>query len=232
MSVSIPEKIREVRHQISHFEKIYQRPVGSVKLLAVSKTRTSEEIIQAIKCGQTAFGENYVQEALGKISALNNYKLEWHYIGPIQSNKTKAIAAHFDWVHSVDRSKVAQRLSEQRPPDLAPLKILLQVNLDAESSKAGVALTEVEELAHAVKNLPNIGLAGLMAIPAPGKDLAAQRKSFRKLTEARDRLIDQGIESCQHLSMGMSNDFEAAIAEGSTIVRIGTDIFGPRNYQN
>ncbi len=232
MSANIPEKIREVRYQISHFEKIYQRPVGSVKLLAVSKTRSCQDIIQAIDCGQNAFGENYVQEALGKISDLSSYNLEWHFIGPIQSNKTKTIAAYFDWVHSVDRSKIAQRLSEQRSPTLAPLKILLQVNLDAETSKAGVALTEIETLAHAVKDLQNLELAGLMAIPAAGKNIDAQRAGFHKLAEARDKLLAQGISTCQHLSMGMSSDFEAAIAEGSTIVRIGTDIFGPRNQAN
>ena len=173
-----------------------------------------------------------MQEALGKISDLSSYNLEWHFIGPIQSNKTKTIAAYFDWVHSVDRSKIAQRLSEQRSPTLAPLKILLQVNLDAETSKAGVALTEIETLAHAVKDLQNLELAGLMAIPAAGKNIDAQRAGFHKLAEARDKLLAQGISTCQHLSMGMSSDFEAAIAEGSTIVRIGTDIFGPRNQAN
>jgi pyridoxal phosphate enzyme (YggS family) len=229
MNASIPEKIREVRHQISLFEKIYNRPAGSVKLLAVSKTQPYGNIIQAVDCGQRAFGENYIQEALEKILALKEHNLEWHFIGPIQSNKTKALAENFDWVHSVDRSKIAHRLSEQRPPHLAPLKILLQVNLDAESSKSGVALSELENLAHAVKELKNIELAGLMAIPAPGKDIEAQRASFHLLAQARNKLQALGFESCQHLSMGMSSDIEAAIAEGSTIVRIGTDIFGPRN---
>lgn len=228
MTASIPEKIREVSHQILHFEKVYQRPAGSVKLLVVSKTRAAQCIIEAHEGGQSAFGENYVQEAVDKILALKDYKLEWHFIGPIQSNKTKAIAENFDWVHSIDRSKIARRLSEQRPKELAPLKILLQVNLDAEASKAGIALADVDQLAHEIKNLSNVELAGLMAIPAPGKDLAAQRTSFRLLAQARDRLLEQGISTCQHLSMGMSSDYEAAIAEGATIVRIGTDIFGPR----
>ncbi|PCJ43679.1 MAG: YggS family pyridoxal phosphate-dependent enzyme [SAR86 cluster bacterium] len=229
MSASIPEKIREVRRQISRFEKIYQRSADSVKLLAVSKTHPYQSIIQAIDCGQMAFGESYVQEALDKISALKEHDLEWHFIGPIQSNKTKALAENFDWVHSVDRSKIARRLSEQRPINLAPLKILLQVNLDAEANKAGVTLSDIEKLANEIKGLANIELAGLMTIPAPGKDPDSQRVGFRLLAQARDRLLAQGISTCQHLSMGMSNDFEAAIAEGSTIVRIGTDIFGARN---
>ncbi len=229
MSASIPERILEVRHQISLFEKKYRRPSGSVKLLAVSKTQPQENIIQAIECGQKAFGENYTQEAEKKILALAAYDLEWHFIGPIQSNKTKTIASLFDWVHSIDRSKIARRLSEQRPSHLPPLKILLQVNLDSESSKAGVALSGLEKLAHDLKDLNNIEFAGLMAIPAPGKDIQAQRASFRLLAQARDNLQRQGFNSCQHLSMGMSSDKEAAIAEGSTIVRIGTDIFGPRN---
>ncbi len=229
MNASIPEKIREVRDQISLLEKIYKRPAGSVKLLAVSKTQPYENILQAVDCGQMAFGENYTQEAMEKILALKEHDLEWHFIGPIQSNKTKALAENFAWVHSVDRSKIARRLSEQRPPNLAPLKILIQVNLDAESSKSGVALSELETLAHAVKDLKNIEFAGLMAIPAPGKDIEAQKASFHLLAQARSKLQALGFESCQHLSMGMSSDKEAAIAEGSTIVRIGTDIFGPRN---
>lgn len=229
MNASIPEKIREVRHQISLFEKKYMRPAGSVKLLAVSKTQACESIMLAADCEQKAFGENYIQEALEKILALKDHNLEWHFIGPIQSNKTKVLAAHFDWVHSIDRGKIARRLSEQRPPGLPPLKILLQVNLDAESSKAGVALSDLENLATEVKDLKNIELAGLMAIPAPGKDIEAQRASFHLLAQARDQLQAQGFSSCQHLSMGMSSDMEAAIAEGSTIVRVGTAIFGPRN---
>jgi pyridoxal phosphate enzyme (YggS family) len=229
MSASIPEKIREVRHQISLFEKNYKRPAGSVKLLAVSKTQACESIILAADSGQKAFGENYTQEAVEKILALAAYDLEWHFIGPIQSNKTKTIATHFDWVHSIDRSKIARRLSEQRPSHLAPLKILLQVNLDSETSKAGVTLSDLEKLATEVKDLKNIELAGLMAIPAPRKDIEAQRASFHLLAQARDKLRAQGFDSCQDLSMGMSSDKEAAIAEGSTIVRIGTDIFGPRN---
>lgn len=229
MSASIPENIREVRHQISLFEKLYKRPAGSVMLLAVSKTRPYKSIIDAVECGQRAFGENYAQEALEKILALTDYDLEWHFIGPIQSNKTKTLAENFDWVHSIDRSKIARRLSEQRPSHLPPLKILIQVNLDAETSKAGVALSDLEKLANEVKGLNNIELAGLMAIPIPGKGVESQRASFHLLAQARDKLLKQGFESCQHLSMGMSSDYEAAIAEGSTIVRIGTDIFGPRN---
>lgn len=228
MSVGIPKKIREVRHHISHFEKLYQRSVGSVNLLAVSKSRTSQSIIDAHEGGQKAFGENYVQEALDKISTLKSYGLEWHFIGPIQSNKTKAIAENFDWVHSVDRIKIACRLSKQRPNNLTPLKIFLQVNLDGEASKAGLALEDIEKLAHKIKSLKNVELAGLMAIPAPGKTLQTQRTSFRLLAKARDKLLSQGISTCIHLSMGMSSDFESAIAEGATIVRIGSAIFGAR----
>lgn len=228
MNASIPENIREVSHQISDFENIYQRPKGSVKLLAVSKTQALQSIIKAIEAGQKAFGENYVQEALLKISATKDYDLEWHFIGPIQSNKTKAIAENFDWVHSVDRSKIARRLSEQRPETLAPLKVLLQVNLDNEASKAGIAVDQVKLLADEINDLDNIELAGLMAIPAKGKDLDSQRLGFRVLTQARDELQKQGLDTCQHLSMGMSGDMEAAIAEGSTIVRLGTAIFGAR----
>ncbi len=187
----------------------------SICLLLV-KTQTHESIIQAIDCGQKAFGENYTQEAVEKIQALEGYDLEWHFIGPIQSNKTKTIAAHFDWVHSIDRSKVAHRLSEQRPSHLAPLKILLQVNLDSETSKAGVVLSELEILAKEVSTLGNLEFSGLMAIPAPGKDIEAQRASFHLLAQARDNLQKQGFTGCQHLSMGMSSDKEAAIAEGST----------------
>ena len=197
-------------------------------LLAVSKTHSATTILQAVGCGQLAFGENYLQEALDKIQTLQSRHLDWHFIGPIQSNKTRAIAEHFSWVHSVDRSKIALRLSEQRPVTLPPLKVLLQVKLDDELSKSGIALNDISKLANEVSRLPNIELAGLMSIPAPGKNFAQQRTVFRRLAEARDELLKQGYSSCQHLSMGMSADKEAAIAEGSTIVRIGTDIFGPR----
>lgn len=197
-------------------------------LLAVSKTHPSESILQAVNSGQQSFGENYLQEALEKIQALQSYKLDWHFIGPIQSNKTKAIAENFSWVHSIDRSKIAIRLNEQRPDNLPPLKILLQVNLDDEITKAGIQLKELSSLANELSSLANIELAGLMTIPAPGKSFAEQRASFHKLAKARDELLAQGVSTCQHLSMGMSSDKEAAIAEGSTIVRIGTDIFGAR----
>ncbi len=229
MTSSIPEKIREVRHQISVFVKKYNRPEGSVALLCVSKTHPKESIIEALACQQRAFGENYLQEALGKISELEDYNLVWHFIGPIQSNKTRTIAENFDWVHSVDREKIAQRLSDQRPENLLPLKVLLQVNLDGEDTKAGIKLDEVSTLAKFVSALPKLELAGLMSIPAAGKDFEAQRQSFRLLAQARDEVIAMGINSCTELSIGMSNDKEAAIAEGATIVRIGTDIFGARN---
>jgi len=228
MAPSIPENLENVRHLISQYEKKYARIPDSVQLLTVSKTHAAEKIMEACQAGQKHFGENYVQEALEKISTLNAYNLTWHFIGPVQSNKTRAIAENFHWVHSVDRLKIAQRLSDQRPKSLPPLNILLQVNISHEDSKAGVSLDELDTLARSCNELDNIVLSGLMAIPSPVKEFEQQRGSFHALREARDHLINQGIVSCQHLSMGMSNDFEAAIAEGATIIRIGTDIFGER----
>ncbi len=232
VSDNIPEKISKIRDQIANFAIQYQRPPDSVKLLAVSKTHPVEKILQASAAGQHAFGENYLQEALEKITALQAHALEWHFIGPIQSNKTRAIAENFSWVHSLDRIKIARRLSDQRPESLKALKVLIQVNLDGESSKAGVSLQALDTLALELAELPNIELAGLMAIPAPKIDFTEQRKTFQQLAQARDALMAKGLDSCCELSMGMSGDFEAAIAEGATIVRIGTDIFGPRNVQS
>jgi hypothetical protein len=171
-----------------------------------------------------------VQEALDKIAALQDLPIEWHYIGPIQSNKTRAIAENFSWVHSVDRLKAAERLSGQRPAHLPPLQVCLQVNISMEASKSGVAPDEVNALAHTIAKLPNLKLRGLMAVPAPSDDVAAQRLSFAKLRALREQLNQQGLP-LDTLSMGMSHDFAAAIAEGSTIVRIGTAIFGNRIYQ-
>lgn len=228
MSPSIPENLENVRHLISQFEKKYARTPDSVQLLAVSKTHPTGLIIEACQAGQKHFGENYLQEALEKIDALKTYQLTWHFIGPVQSNKTRLIAENFHWVHSVDRLKIARRLSEQRAKTLPPLNILLQVNISHEDSKAGVSLDELNTLASACNELDNIVLAGLMAIPSPVNEFEQQRESFHALREARDRLINQGITDCQHLSMGMSNDFEAAIAEGATFIRIGTGIFGAR----
>ncbi|MBE0510681.1 MAG: YggS family pyridoxal phosphate-dependent enzyme [Chromatiales bacterium] len=203
------------------------RPDNCVQLLAVSKTRPAEMLRALAAQGQRRFGENYLQEALEKIQALADLALEWHFIGPIQSNKTRAIAEHFAWVHSVDRLKLAQRLSAQRPAELPPLNICLQVNISAEQSKSGVSLTELPALAQAVAHLPGLRLRGLMAIPAPCHDPQQQHLPFRALAETMARLNEQGL-GLDTLSMGMSDDLEAAIAEGATLVRVGTALFGPR----
>ena len=196
-------------------------------ILPVSKTRPAEDIVAVAKAGLQAVGENYLQEALDKIEALQQLALQWHFIGPIQSNKTQPIARHFDWVHSVDREKIARRLSEQRPENLAPLNICLQVNISREASKSGVMPEDLPELARQVSELPRLRLRGLMAIPAASSDFEAQRASFRALREALEQLNTMGLQ-LDTLSMGMSGDLEAAIAEGATIVRVGTDIFGAR----
>jgi hypothetical protein len=205
----------------------HSRQAGSVTLLAVSKTRSSEELRALAGLGITRFGENYLQEALEKMAALGDLPLEWHFIGPIQSNKTRALAEHFDWVHSVDRLKIAQRLSEQRPPQLPPLNICLQVNISAEQSKSGIRLDELPGLAREVAQLPRLRLRGLMAIPAPAEGMEAQRRPFRALRLAMEQLNADGM-ALDTLSMGMSDDLEAAIAEGATLVRIGTALFGQR----
>lgn len=225
---NIAENIQNIRQQIASFEQKYDRVPDSVLLLAVSKTQTADKIRQAHTCGQQDFGENYLREALEKITTLNQLPLNWHFIGPIQSNKTKALAENFDWIHSVDRFKIARRLNEQRPSGQPPLNVLLQVNLSNEASKSGVTLMQLPELAEQVSKLSSLKLSGLMTIPAPSTNFEQQRSTFRQLTEARNKLIEQGFNDCRHLSMGMSGDFEAAIAEGATIVRIGTNIFGAR----
>jgi pyridoxal phosphate enzyme (YggS family) len=200
-----------------------------VCLLAVSKTFSAEAVREAYRGGQTAFGENYVQEALEKIEALRDLPLEWHFIGPIQSNKTRTIAENFAWVHSVDRLKIAERLSAQRPAHLPPLNICLQVNVSGEQSKSGAAPAEVVQLAQEIARLPHLRLRGLMAIPAPAAGGIAQRAPFAQMREMLERLKSQGI-MLDTLSMGMSYDYPAAIQEGATIVRIGTGIFGVRDY--
>lgn len=200
---------------------------SDILVLAVSKTRPVEDIRAAHAAGLSHFGENYLQEALVKIEALSDLDLTWHFIGPLQSNKTRAVAEHFDWVHTVDREKIARRLSEQRPPELAPLNVCLQVNISGESTKSGVSLEALPDLAAQVNDLPGIALRGLMAIPAPAEGEQAQRRPFRALREAFEALrVD--CPNIDTLSMGMSADLEAAIAEGATIVRIGTALFGPR----
>jgi len=200
-----------------------------VRLLAVSKTFGADAVLEAYAAGQRAFGENYLQEALDKIAALAGRGIEWHFIGPIQSNKTRPIAAHFDWVHTVDRLKIAQRLSEQRPPDLAPLNICLQVNVSGEATKSGCAPEELADLAAACAALPNLRLRGLMAIPEPEADYDKQRAPLARLRALYEQLNAQGY-GVDTLSMGMSADLAAAVAEGATIVRVGSAIFGARSY--
>ncbi|QIB67608.1 YggS family pyridoxal phosphate-dependent enzyme [Kineobactrum salinum] len=205
-----------------------QRPDQAVQLLAVSKTRPAEDIRRAAALGLSDFGENYLQEALEKIDQLRDLDgLRWHFIGPIQSNKTRLIAEHFHWVHSVDRLKIAQRLSDQRPAAMPELQLCLQVNISGEQSKSGVSLEQLPELAHAVLPLPRLRLRGLMAIPAATADPDVQRAAFAALRGALQQL-QRDAPQLDTLSMGMSGDLEAAIAEGATVVRVGTDIFGPR----
>jgi pyridoxal phosphate enzyme (YggS family) len=222
-----------VQERIDAATRAALRAPQSVSLLAVSKTFGPEAVLEAAEAGQRAFGENYLQEALDKIAAVRAARpdllLEWHFIGPIQSNKTRPIAESFDWVHSVDREKIARRLSEQRPPHLPPLNICLQVNISGEDSKSGVAPEEVAALAQQVAGMPNLRLRGLMAIPEPEEDIERQRAPLRRMCELLASLQAQGL-SLDTLSMGMSSDLEAAVAEGATIVRIGTAIFGQRHY--
>jgi pyridoxal phosphate enzyme (YggS family) len=210
------------------------RPRSAIALLAVSKTFPFEAVLEAVAAGQQSFGENYLQEAVDKIAAvagaLPDAALEWHFIGPIQSNKTRPIASHFHWVHTVERLKIAQRLSEQRPAELGPLNICLQVNISGEASKSGAAPDEVNALAHAVAQLPNLRLRGLMAIPEPESDLSKQHAAFARVRKLFEQLRADGLE-LDTLSMGMSGDMQAAIAEGATIVRIGSAIFGARRYE-
>ena len=210
------------------------RARSTVQLLAVSKMFPPEAVLEAAGAGQRAFGENYVQEGVDKIAAvakaLPDTPLEWHFIGPIQSNKTRPIAAHFDWVHTVERLKIAQRLSEQRPPELGPLNICLQVNISGEASKSGAAPEELLELAQAVAALPNLRLRGLMAIPEPQDDPERQRIPFARLRALAQEIVKAGIH-LDTLSMGMSGDMRAAVLEGATIVRVGSAIFGARHYE-
>lgn len=224
---AILSNLQAVRNNIAQAVQAVGRDPAGVMLLAVSKTFPAEAVREAYAAGQRAFGENYVQEALDKIAALRDLPLEWHFIGPLQSNKTRVIAENFAWVHGVDRLKIAQRLSEQRTPGLPPLNICLQVNVSGEDSKSGVAPDEVEALASQVALLPRLKLRGLMAIPAPADEPAAQRLPFAQMRALLQQLKAHGLQ-LDTLSMGMSHDFPAAIAEGATIVRIGTAIFGVR----
>ncbi|PIA67207.1 YggS family pyridoxal phosphate-dependent enzyme [Pseudomonas sediminis] len=223
---TIAENIAKVGARIREAAQASQRNLADIGLLAVSKTKPAAAIREAHAAGLRDFGENYLQEAVEKQAELSDLPLIWHFIGPIQSNKTRPIAEHFDWVHSVDRLKIAQRLSEQRPAHLPPLNICLQVNVSAEDSKSGCSPEALPELAKAVVALPNLHLRGLMAIPEPTDDGAAQHAAFARLRQLRDDLA----LDLDTLSMGMSHDLEAAIAEGATWVRIGTALFGARDY--
>lgn len=224
----LADKYSAVRQQIRLACENAARSPDSVSLLAVSKTRSADEVRELSHCGQRAFGENYLQEALDKIDALSDLDLEWHFIGPIQSNKTRPIAEYFDWVHSVDRLKIASRLSEQRPVQLPPLNICLQVNISDEASKSGCTPDELPALADAVSRLPNLRLRGLMAIPKPEDNPQRQRAVFAQVRQLLEQL-QHTQPALDTLSMGMSADIEAAILEGSTMVRVGTALFGPRN---
>ena len=224
---TIAENIANVGDRIRHCARAAGRSPDSVTLIAVSKTRPAEDIRAAWAAGIRHVGENYLQEALDKQASLADLDLTWHFIGPIQSNKTKAIAEHFDWVHSVDRLKIAQRLSDQRPAGLPPLNICLQVNISGEDSKSGVRPEQLHALAEAVASMPNLRLRGLMAIPAPGQDEASRRAPLRALRECLESLA----LPLDTLSMGMTDDLSEAVAEGATLVRIGTALFGSRDSQ-
>jgi len=226
----IADKIAQVHARIASACAAARRPVQSVTLLAVSKTFPAGDVAAAHAAGQLRFGENYVQEAIAKIAALADLapRPEWHLIGPLQSNKTRVVAETFDWVHSLDRAQLAERLSAQRPAALAPLSVCLQVNVSGEASKSGVAPGELSRLAHAVAALPRLRLRGLMAIPAPAVGIEAQRAPHRVLRHCLESLRAEGLD-LDTLSAGMSDDLEAAILEGATMVRIGTAIFGSRS---
>ncbi|WP_375752544.1 YggS family pyridoxal phosphate-dependent enzyme [Vibrio sp. HN007] len=232
---SIQQNIEQVIKQIHDAEVKCGRQQNSVQLLAVSKTKPVEAIEQAIEAGQRAFGENYVQEGVEKIAYFAaqhaDTQLEWHFIGPLQSNKTKLVAESFDWVHSVDRGKIAQRLNDQRPGSLPPLKVLIQVNTSGEESKSGTGEEEVFALAELISSLPNLTLKGLMSIPANVSDYQSQLAAFNHLANLKSKL-DEKYEGLDTLSMGMSGDLDAAVEAGSTMVRIGTAIFGARDYSN
>jgi len=222
----VNNKLNTLLTRIRQAEIAYHRTPLSVQLLAVSKTKTANNIAQLYSAGQRHFGENYCQEALKKQQELGAYDITWHFIGPIQSNKTKLIANHFSWVHSVDSLKIAQRLSEQRPSYLPPLTICLQVNISGEQSKSGITLDELPDLCEQVAELPNIKLRGVMAIPEPENSFEKQRQPFKILYQTVEKLPTSIL--LDTYSFGMSGDLEAAIAEGATIVRIGTALFGAR----
>lgn len=224
----ICQRLALVHERIAAAAMQFGRRPEDIMLLAVSKTRPVEDILRAARCGQRAFGENYASELEEKSSALAGHELSWHFIGPVQGNKTRLIATRADWLHSLERERIARRLSEQRPADRPALNVCLQVNISGETSKSGVAPEALPALAEAVQSLPGLRLRGLMAIPAPCTDMSLQRHSFARMRMLQEDLIQRGHE-LDTLSMGMTDDLEAAVAEGSTMVRIGTAIFGSRN---
>jgi PLP dependent protein len=227
MNSSIAQNLAQVQTQIQGACLAAGRPAGCVQLLAVSKTWGPDAVRAAHAAGQTAFGENYIQEAVDKIADLHDLPLVWHCIGPIQSNKTRLVAEHFDWAHSIDRLKIAQRLSEQRPEHLPPMQVCIQVNVDGGETKSGVSPQDLPAMAQAVASLPRLQLRGLMTIPEPAETEAQMRAVHRQSKDLFDSLRTQGLP-LDTLSMGMSADMNAAIAEGSTMVRVGTAIFGKR----
>ena len=228
----IAERLAALRSRIARAERAAARPTGSVTLVAVGKTFGADALRCAADAGIHVFGENYLQEALTKQAALADLDIAWHFIGALQSNKTRAVAEHFDWVHTVDRAKIARRLAEARPPERPPLAVCLQVNVDEEPTKAGVAPTDVTALAREIAGLPGLTLRGLMAIPAPREDAAGQRDAFDRVAalaaETAAALPEEFGAAFDVLSMGMSGDLEAAIAAGATHIRIGSALFGPR----
>ena len=225
---NIELNIQQIRLKIADYCHKYRRSVEDIQLLAVSKTKSVDLITDAYNSGQRDFGESYLQEALEKMLLLHNLDIQWHFIGHIQSNKTRDITRHFDWVHSVDRFKIAQRLNDQRPPERPPLNICLQVNINQETGKSGADIKQLELLAQQLSQLDRLKLRGLMAIPVKSTSLDQQRQNFKKIRLAMEHL-QQTYPNLDTLSMGMSNDMEAAIAEGSTMLRIGTAIFGSRD---
>ena len=228
MSTSVSDNLVQVRKRIALASQAVGRSPEAVKLLAVSKTMPAQAVREAYAAGQLAFGENYIQEGVDKIASLADLPLEWHCIGPIQSNKTKLVAENFAWVHSIDRLKIAERLSAQRPSHLSPLQVCLQLNVDGGSNKSGVAPEELLALAQAVAKLPHLQLRGIMTIPEPAETEAEARAVHHQAKTLFDNLNDAGLK-VDTLSMGMTSDLEAAIAEGSTCVRVGTAIFGARS---
>lgn len=221
------QNISKIRNRLSNAIDAAQREQDSVKLIAVSKTKPAEAIKAVYDSGQRDFGENYVSEAVEKMSVLKPLDICWHFLGPLQSNKTRLVATHFDWIHSVDRTKIAKRLNEQRPDELPPLNVCLQVNIPAEPTKSGVSSeAELLDLALAVSEMDRLALRGIMAIPAPASDPEQQRAQFKRIAQLLS-IPDLPIQMTE-LSMGMSGDMESAVAEGATMVRIGTDIFGAR----